>query len=74
MHQNRRANRGHCLLGQWTLWFCYSNYTQGCLFKVGQLIVFRYILVRATYQEDSLTQTKVILTSEFADVILIAYS
>ena len=54
--------------------FCYSNYAQYCLFKVGQLIVVRYTSVQTTYWEDALMQTKVILTSESAYVILIAYS
>jgi len=30
------------------MWFCYSNYAQGCQFKVGQLIFFRYTFVQAT--------------------------
>ncbi len=53
---------------------CYSNYAEGFLFKVGQLIVFSYTFARATYWEEALMQTKLILTSHFVGVILIAYS
>jgi hypothetical protein len=74
MHQYRRVNRGHCLRGQRTLVVLLFQLCTSCLFKVGQLISFRYTLVQATCREDALMQIKVMLTSESVDVISIVYS
>ena len=53
------SNRGHRIPDQRNLWFCYSNYAQGWLFKSGQLIVFSYTFVRTIYYRgDALIQTR----------------